>query len=168
MTCSGWPVKRLRRMGSWVATPTGQVLRWHLRIMMQPEAISGAVAKPYSSAPRSAATATSRPVRNPPSACTAMRPRSPFRTKVCWVVARQLTALAGLGALRHLDLDVVGIDQIFGGDAEAARRHLLDLGAHRIAIGKRHKAVRLLAAFAGVGTSADAVHGDGEIGMRLA
>ena len=40
-----WPVKRLRNTGSWVATPTGQVLRWHLRIMMQPEAISGAVAK---------------------------------------------------------------------------------------------------------------------------
>ena len=39
MTCSGWPVKRLRSTGSWVATPTGQVLRWHLRIMMQPAAI---------------------------------------------------------------------------------------------------------------------------------
>ncbi len=36
---------------SWVATPTGQVLRWHLRIMMQPAAINGAVAKPNSSAP---------------------------------------------------------------------------------------------------------------------
>src|ERR1700712_5478149 len=46
ITCSGWPVKRARSTGSWVATPTGQVLRWHLRIMMQPAAISGAVAKP--------------------------------------------------------------------------------------------------------------------------
>ncbi len=26
--------------------PTGQVLRWHFRIMMQPSTISGAVAKP--------------------------------------------------------------------------------------------------------------------------
>ena len=26
-----------------MATPTGQVFRWHLRIMMQPSAISGAV-----------------------------------------------------------------------------------------------------------------------------
>ena len=33
--------------------PTGQVLRWHFRIMMQPSTISGAVAKPYSSAPSS-------------------------------------------------------------------------------------------------------------------
>ena len=45
MTCSGWPLKRLRSTGSCVATPTGQVLRWHLRIMMQPAAISGAVAE---------------------------------------------------------------------------------------------------------------------------
>ena len=84
------------------------------------------------------------------------------------LVAGQLAAFAGLGALGHLDLDVVGIDQIFGGDAEAARGHLLDLGAHGIAVGQRHETVRLLAAFAGVGTAADAVHGDGEIGVRLA
>ena len=49
--------------GSCVATPTGQVLRWHLRIMMQPAAINGAVAKPNSSAPKSAPITTSRPVR---------------------------------------------------------------------------------------------------------
>ena len=42
--------------------PTGQVFKWHLRIITQPRAISGAVAKPYSSAPSSAAIATSRPV----------------------------------------------------------------------------------------------------------
>jgi len=41
---------------------TGQVLRWHLRIIMQPKAISGAVAKPTSSAPSRNAMATSRPV----------------------------------------------------------------------------------------------------------
>ena len=34
----GRPPKRARSSGSWVATPTGQVLRWHLRIMMQPSA----------------------------------------------------------------------------------------------------------------------------------
>ena len=55
MTCSGCPVNRSRSTGSWVAMPTGQVLRWHLRIMMQPMAISGMVAKPNSSAPSSAA-----------------------------------------------------------------------------------------------------------------
>ena len=62
-TCSGLPVNFLRSTGSCVATPTGQVFRWHLRIMMQPAAISGAVAKPNSSAPSSAPITTSRPVQ---------------------------------------------------------------------------------------------------------
>ena len=50
--------------------PTGHVFRWHLRIMMQPIATSGAVEKPNSSAPSSAAIATSRPVCSLPSVCT--------------------------------------------------------------------------------------------------
>ena len=91
MTCSGVPVKRLRSTGFCVAMPTGQVLRWHLRIIRQPDAIKGAVAKPNSSAPSSAAMATSRPVRSPPSTCTAMRPRNPFSTRVCWVSARPIS-----------------------------------------------------------------------------
>ena len=61
MTCSGLPVNFLRSSGSCVAMPTGQVLRWHLRIKMQPLATSGAVANPNSSAPSSAAITTSRP-----------------------------------------------------------------------------------------------------------
>jgi len=54
----GLAVKRLRSTGSCVATPTGQVLRWHLRIMMQPAAIKGAVANPNSSAPSNAPITT--------------------------------------------------------------------------------------------------------------
>jgi len=34
--------------------------------------------------------------------------------------AGQLAALAGLGALRHLDLDLIGAAQILGRDTEAA------------------------------------------------
>ena len=83
-------------------------------------------------------------------------------------MARELAAFAGLGPLRHLDLHHVGIDQIFRGHAEAARGHLLDLGAHRIAVRQRLVAVQFLAAFAGVGLAADAVHGDGKRGVRLA
>ena len=60
-----------RSSGSCVAMPTGQVLRWQTRIMMQPAAISGAVEKANSSAPSSAATRTSRPVRRAPSTCSA-------------------------------------------------------------------------------------------------
>jgi hypothetical protein len=36
------------------------------------------------------------------------------------LVARQLAALAGLGALRHLDLQLLGVDQVGRRDAEAA------------------------------------------------
>ena len=42
------------------------------------------------------------------------------------LVAGQLAALAGLGALRHLDLQLVGVDQVLAGHAEAARGDLLD------------------------------------------
>ena len=61
-TNSGWPLKRLRSSGFWVATPTGQVSRWQTRIITQPDTTSGAVAKPNSSAPSRAAITTSRPV----------------------------------------------------------------------------------------------------------
>ena len=50
------------------------------------------------------------------------------------LVAGQLAALAGLGALRHLDLQLVGVDQVLAGDAEAARGHLLDRAAPRVAV----------------------------------
>ena len=84
------------------------------------------------------------------------------------LVAGQLAALAGLGALRHLDLHHVGIDEIFGRHAEAAGGHLLDRRAHRVAVRQRLEAVGFLAAFAGVRLAADAVHGDGERRVRLA
>ena len=48
----GLALEAPRSSGSWVATPTGQVLRWQTRIITQPSAISGAVEKPNSSAPR--------------------------------------------------------------------------------------------------------------------
>ncbi len=88
VTNSGRPVKRLRSSGFWVAMPTGQVSRWQTRIMMQPDTTSGAVAKPNSSAPSSAATTTSRPVFSCPSTWTTMRSRRPFMSRVCWVSAR--------------------------------------------------------------------------------
>ena len=108
------------------------------------------------------------------------------------LATRQLAALAGLGALRHLDLDLVGAGQVFGRDAEAARGHLLDAAAQAVAFGQRqvdldhvladHRrqrgalldrdalqflpiARRVLAALAGVALAADAVHGDGQRGV---
>ena len=47
------------------------------------------------------------------------------------LVAGQLPAFAGLGALRHLDLHHVGVDEILRGDAKASRGDLLDRRAHR-------------------------------------
>ena len=67
------------------------------------------------------------------------------------LVAGQLAAFAGLRSLRHLDLELIGIDEIFRRDAEPAGGHLLDRRAHRIAVGQPLEAIRLLAAFAGVG-----------------
>src|SRR5947208_400947 len=178
MTCSGVPLKRLRSTGSWVATPTGQVLRWHTRIMMQPAAISGAVEKPNSSAPSSAPTTTSRPVRMPPSTCTVVRPPrdqaesggrvAHLCADLVDLVPGELAAFAGLGSLRHLDLHHVGVDEIFRRHAEAAGGDLLDRRAHGIAVRQRLEAVGFLAPFTGVGFAADAVHGDGERGMRFA
>ncbi len=40
--------------------------------------------------------------------------------------AGNLSAFAGLGALRHLDFDFRGAGEVFRGDAEAAGGHLLD------------------------------------------
>ena len=54
-TNSGLPVNRARSSGFCVATPTGHVSRWQTRIITQPLTTSGAVAKPNSSAPSSAA-----------------------------------------------------------------------------------------------------------------
>ena len=81
----------MRSSGSWVAIPTGQVFRWQARIITQPEAISGAVAKPISSAPSSAATTTSRPVFSWPSVCTQIRERRSLSTSVCCVSARPIS-----------------------------------------------------------------------------
>jgi len=73
------------------------------------------------------------------------------------LVAGELPALAGLGALGHLDLQFVGIDQVFGGDAEAGAGDLLDGAAAEVAVGVGLEAVGVLAALAGIALPADAV-----------
>src|SRR5690606_36592690 len=83
------------------------------------------------------------------------------------LVTRQLAAFAGLCARGHLDLDVVGVDQVFGRDAAAARGDLLDRRAHRTAVGQRLEPLRVLAAFPGVRLAADAVHRQRQRGVRF-
>ena len=50
--------------------------------------------------------------------------------------AGQLAALAGLGTLGDLDLELAGSVQVLGGDAEAARGHLLDRRVGVVAVGR--------------------------------
>ncbi len=76
------------------------------------------------------------------------------------LLAGELTAFAGLGALGHLDLDVVGVGQVFRRDAEAAGGNLLDRRTLRVAVLHRQESHRVLAALAGVGLAAEAVHRD--------
>ena len=81
--------------------------------------------------------------------------------------AGQLAAFAGLRALGHLDLDFLGVGEVFARDAEAAGGDLLDGGVFRITVGHRDEARGIFAAFAGVGLAADAVHRDRERLVRL-
>ena len=54
------------------------------------------------------------------------------------LVPGKLPSLARLGALRHLDLQLVGVDKVLRSDAEPRRRYLLDLRAQRVALAQRH------------------------------
>ena len=77
--------------------------------------------------------------------------------------SRKVAAFARLGALGELDLQIGGMYQVVASHAEARRCDLLDLAvAQRIV-----DAVFGFPAFAGVGTCADGVHGDGEGLVRL-
>ncbi len=69
---------------------------------------------------------------------------------------RELAAFAGLGALRHFDFELFGMNQIIRGDAESARGNLLDLVGRG---GLKAVGVGIFAAFAGVAASADHIHG---------
>ena len=97
----------------------------------------------------------------------ARRREADLRDVLVDLVAGQLAALAGLRALRHLDLQLVGVRQVVDVHAEAARRDLLDRGAARVAVGVAHEADGILAALAGVRLASDPVHGDREGLVRL-
>ena len=77
------------------------------------------------------------------------------------LLAGEVSALAGLGALGHLDLNLEGAAQVAARHAKARACHLLDGGVLGVAVGQRGLATRVLAALAGIGTAVQAVHGDG-------
>mmetsp|Transcript_33649 Transcript_33649/g.78720 ORF Transcript_33649/g.78720 Transcript_33649/m.78720 type:complete len:1205 (+) Transcript_33649:178-3792(+) len=100
--------------------------------------------------------------------------------------AGELPPLAGLGALCHLDLDLLSAHQVGGRDAEAARRDLLHFGEGEVAVvqalevgeglrlallvGVAHRRPPhlVLSALARVGAAARAVDAHGERLVRLA
>ena len=74
------------------------------------------------------------------------------------LVSRQLAAFPGFRALRHLDLQVVGVDEVLARDAEASRGHLLDRALARVAVGVGDIARGIFAAFAGIRLGPHPVH----------
>ena len=62
--------------------------------------------------------------------------------------AGKLAALAGLCALRHLNLNFLAVVQIFRGHAETARGNLLDRAGRVVAILAKPEARRVFAALA--------------------
>jgi hypothetical protein len=83
-------------------------------------------------------------------------------------VPGQLSTLSGLGALRHLDLQVVGIHEVLTRHAESRRRDLLDRAPTRVSVRVGNVPRRILAAFARIRLAAQPVHGDGQRFVRLA
>src|SRR5579859_2687784 len=80
---------------------------------------------------------------------------------------RELTTLAGLGALCHLDLQLFRAHQVLGGYAKARRGNLLDLAAHGIPVEGLVVPGRIFATFAGIVASTNAIHGRGNRAVRL-
>src|SRR5258705_8493234 len=91
-----------------------------------------------------------------------------LRDVVVDLVAGELAAFARLRALRHLDLELVAIDEVVAGDAEASRRDLLDGAPAEVAVRVGDVSGRVLAPLAGVRLAADPVHGDRQVLVRLA
>ena len=81
---------------------------------------------------------------------------------------RQLSTFTRLGTLRHLDLQLTGVDQIVAGDTKATRSHLLDGTVLAVAqVVAPGIAVGVFATFAGVASATDAVHGDCQCLVRF-
>src|SRR3954463_15011237 len=78
------------------------------------------------------------------------------------LVARQPPPFAGLGTLRHLDLEFVSAHQVFTRDTKAARCDLLDGAATAVAVGVGSITPGVFTPFTGVALAPQTVHGDGQ------
>ena len=85
-----------------------------------------------------------------------------------YLVAGQLSALARLSALRHLNLQLVRIRQVNTADTKASGRHLLYLGpGARLTLPLVEEPLNILAALARIRLAPHPVHGLGQRGVRL-
>ncbi len=66
------------------------------------------------------------------------------------LVAGKLPAFAGFRALRHLDFEFVGVDEVVGGDAEATGSDLFDVGPRGVAVCVGFVTSRVFSTFAGI------------------
>ena len=105
--------------------------------MMQPAAINGAVENAYSSAPSSAATRTSRPVRSAPSTCSRTRPRRSFATSTCCVSA--MPSSQGSPACLSDDARRRARAAVVSGDHDVVGLRLGDAGRDRADAGLGHE-----------------------------
>ena len=78
-----------------------------------------------------------------------------------------MSALAGLRALRHFDLQLFTLVEVLRRHAKATRGNLLDLGRGVVTIRLWNKVCRVFTAFAAVRFGTDAVHRDVQCFMRL-
>ena len=82
-------------------------------------------------------------------------------------MAGQLSALTGLGSLRHLDLQLLCVDQVVRRDSKPRRGHLLDVRILRVTVRQRNEPLRILAALARVALGTDPIHRDRQRLVRL-
>ncbi|CAB4649975.1 unannotated protein [freshwater metagenome] len=75
----------------------------------------------------------------------------------------KLTALAGLGALSHFDLQIISIDEVLACDAEATRSNLLDCGTPRISVWQRDEALGIFSALTSIRFATKAIHRNGKV-----
>src|SRR5215204_2445412 len=72
----------------------------------------------------------------------------------------QLPTLTRFSSLRHLDLQLLGVDQVKACHSKTARRHLLNGTIAGIAVFIHDIACRVFTTFAGVTSAANSIHGD--------
>jgi hypothetical protein len=84
------------------------------------------------------------------------------------LVARKLTTLTRLSTLSHLDLELVGIGKVVGGNTETSGSDLLDRRAHGVTVLHTQAALRVLTTLTSVGLTAKAVHSNskGRVGLH--